>query len=957
MFNEIEIEEAYHNLRNYFYYEKFDLATREKIFKWPIENVNKLCKELNQGKLPEKYSKRISLNFYPKKFKQKPSSKEENYYSNYQLNRPSELSNLMIFIDVPVEIHIISVLWIKLIGRDLDSELGEWCYGNRLLSYTNQNKKLFKRYLGEYKKWWKGALDTSKSILDNKKNATIFTFDIKSYYHSIEYDFDNIKIQGTGETLKRKRLIQASLVDIHKKYKKLLVSTNHQNVGTDENLFPLPIGLLSSFVLANDYLKEFDDEMKVSQPEFYGRYVDDIIIVYKSLNKVRSRKNRIKAFIKKNFDDQFDTESIEIQFKHDKYKNLKLQNEKVFLYELSHKNSPSIINVLLEEQKQRSSEFRFLSDINDENFTDFDSVVFERSFDFDDGNKAKFKEPNEDKFKIASFIAKLTQKIIEFGPDYKKNEIQKIYKFFKGQYYIKHYYFWEKILTLFWVSKNYKLFYKTIDEIKASIDKVHTSENWNIDDKALRQDLNDYLHYAAKLAVNLNPIDNNETYIDKGICTREHFSRFPFLQYTVAYKRNNINLLSTKSLEELKENPELLEINIESIPTGKTFYWCYIYYFFLQTFKDQICTKSQDEFLLEVLKIYNKINLSLIHPRDIWNIEQIDDLSNSNRKALQLTIPSRNISKNNYRASLINQDVKKENFIDSLLGKPNFDEYRAKSLRHKLDECASVNELDIVVKPELAIPYASLLHQVAHSSRNDYSLNSGIEFISSKTTAYNFIITTLPCRIDQTFRDCLPVIRIKNKYTYKEELLVTNNNLLIPKIDHKVFFLYRWKGLYFSNYYCFELTSIEDRSIFKSMIDLIIAPIWNMDGHYFKSIANSMVRDIHCYYLQSNTSEYDDSRIAQPTKSNFIKKASAKGGTINEIKHNFNLVLSDLEVEKLRHFQSLSYIETQEKVFKKHNILKPLPPDWNYDNVKKRIMNKSILDNITVNDDLDDLPF
>ena len=156
----------------------------------------------------------------------------------------------------------------------------------------------------------------------------------------------------------------------------------------------------------------------------------------------------------------------------------------------------------------------------------------------------------------------------------------------------------------------------------------------------------------------------------------------------MAYEKRNLNLLSTKSLEELKDNPELLEINLENIPTGKTFYWCYIYYFFLQTFKDEICKESQNKFLKEVLKIYNKINLSIIQPNDIWQIEEISELNNSNRKALQLTIPSRNIPKSSYRASLINQFVEKENFVNSLLGKPVFDEYRAKSLRHKLDECA-----------------------------------------------------------------------------------------------------------------------------------------------------------------------------------------------------------------------------------------------------------------------------
>ena len=960
MFTKVEIEEAYQNLRNYFYYEKYDIATRYKIFNWSIENVSNFTDELNNNRSFEKYINQISLKFYPKTFEEKAKTTSQNYYSNFQLDQSAVVSNFMIFIDAPVELHILSVLWIKSIGRDLDSELGENCFGNRLLSYSNSYKKLFKKYNNEYRNWWKGALDTSKTYLENKKNVSILTFDIKSFYHSVEFDFDKIVISGQHSA--KKQFLNTHLKNVHIAYKKLLIRTNHPGVNQLNTLLPLPIGLMSSFILANNYLKEFDEEIIKTKPQYYGRYVDDIILVYTSVKRLRYKNNKPQHFILKHFHKMFSLENekdiqSDLIFNSKKYTNLKLQEEKIYLYELSYKNSPSIINVLIEEQKQRSSEYKFLSDINDDNFTDFESVLFEKSFDFDDGNKANFKEPNEDKFKMTSFIAKLTQKVIEFGPKYKEEEIVKVYKFFKGKYYVKHFTFWEKILTLFWVSEKYKLFFNAIKQIKRSIGEISIEKGWSIEAKEIKNDLLDYLDIAAKLAVNLNPNGCDSNYRDKNVCTREHFSRFQFLQYTKAYLVNELNLLSIHSLEELKQTPHLLEIEQEKVPTGKTFSWCYMYKFFYYTFNDLITDISQEEHLKEALILYNNINLANVHETEVWNIENLNNLNSERRSVYQINIPSKNQKKKEYRSCLINQFVDSKNFRNSLDGDPIFGGYRARSLRHKLDEIASIENIDLVVKPELAIPYPSLSSQVFHSCKFEYSLNSGVEFISSKTTGYNFIITTLPCRIDETFRDCVPIIRIKNKYTYRESKMVEEKELKVPLLNQHVFFLFRWKGLYFANYYCFELTSIEDRSIFKSIVDLIIAPIWNKDGHYFKAISDSLVRDIHCYYLQSNTSQFADTRVSQPSKSMFANKSSVKGGTVEKFKHNFNLVINDLDIEKLRHFQTLKFDETQVEEYSESNIFKPLPPGWNYDNVKKRINNQSINDEIVEEGNEDDLPF
>lgn len=43
---------------------------------------------------------------------------------------------------------------------------------------------------------------------------------------------------------------------------------------------PIPIGMLSSNIIANWYLRTFDEKVnKYVKPAFYGRYVDDILIV------------------------------------------------------------------------------------------------------------------------------------------------------------------------------------------------------------------------------------------------------------------------------------------------------------------------------------------------------------------------------------------------------------------------------------------------------------------------------------------------------------------------------------------------------------------------------------------------------------------------------------------------------------------------------------------------------
>ena len=59
-----------------------------------------------------------------------------------------------------------------------------------------------------------------------------------------------------------------------------LLCQTHTNPAIDADVIGLPIGLCSSLVLANWYLHDFDVAvLKKIRPAYYGRYVDDILLV------------------------------------------------------------------------------------------------------------------------------------------------------------------------------------------------------------------------------------------------------------------------------------------------------------------------------------------------------------------------------------------------------------------------------------------------------------------------------------------------------------------------------------------------------------------------------------------------------------------------------------------------------------------------------------------------------
>ena len=169
---------------------------------------------------------------------------------------------------------------------------------------------------------------------------------------------------------------------------------------------------------------------------------------------------------------------------------------------------------------------------------------------------------------------------------------------------------------------------------------------------------------------------------------------------------------------------------------------------------------------------------------------------------------------------------------------------------------------------------------------------------------FNFVLTCLPINVKGD-RDAVPILRLKNHYTPEEEEWIRGKFMVVPKPSPYRYTLFEWRGLYFSTYYCYELADINHRIFFYSMVDLICAPVWNADTHYYSNIIESASRDMHCYLLQVNTSQYGDTRVTRPTDHIRKDKANVKGGTVYDYK--VTLLVSDIEIGKLREFQILDY--------------------------------------------------
>lgn len=541
------IKKAYKKLKSSVFYDKTQLILRDKIVEFEScsdnsgENIDEKLKKLFDDiiypdcreRLKSEILDSIGYHSFPKKLKSSELSIITNTVSN-----KTEIEETQYFIDMDVRGHIIGVLWLLLIGWRLDKGVYEHSYGNRirkkLINDFSKNvtfsPNLFEPYYVLYESWRDTALSCARKSLDKSQDVMILTMDFSRFYYSLDMTRDSFKcfFELIEENIQSEPLYKELHFFIYE-----IIERYSEKLG---KLFDgrkvLPIGFLPSNVLANCYLSKFDkaviDDLN---PMYYGRYVDDILIVEKieknsriykeAMDQRLNEENAIKYFFGRciNWDkhdlrqekDQKEVEHIDQQrrpiltchkdkdnnniYKVDRYyyidekskTEIKVKNQKVKIFHFSSAESDALLNCFIEHLRKNKSEFRYMPECD---------AVFEED-NYNEIYCLKGKDGvrklgdaegvSIDKYALSKFLGKYMRISGLVDDSRAESKFEKdIAKIFNSHTIVENYTTWEKIIQVFVINNRFSAVYNFVTKIIEAIKNLNFSGDANIKDDSVK---------------------------------------------------------------------------------------------------------------------------------------------------------------------------------------------------------------------------------------------------------------------------------------------------------------------------------------------------------------------------------------------------------------------------------------------------------------------------------------
>jgi len=976
--SEIDTKIAYRKLKAHVYYDNSDLLIRGKIAEFECskdfdKNITKLTAEINkilngqESKYLNELIDEIDFYLFPKKVGKEADLLDDSVITNSATKDKYNLDKVNFFIKASIELHILSMLWIVKSGYVLSSNYSSSSYAYKFDISDDfvTNIKLFKPYFKQYREWRDNGLKKAKQLLSKSNNIAILTLDVKNFYHSVNLPFDKLKKEmislGTAEYLPLTQLIKK----ICDKYTELIFKQPKKHP-------ILPIGILFSGILANWYLQKFDNQVvKKLNPIYYGRYVDDILIVQSLTTdkKYLTAEEYINEFfIKKTRILAIDKSKNEVYYKIDGYNNLGIQKSKVKLLLFAAGESSAVLENFEKNIRESSSEFRFLPEEEKIN-TDFNDEVYSLIYS-DSVNKLRSVVGfRADKFCVSKYLAGQIyfSRMLDVKSGDKKKVVKQLQEFISGERILDYFQLWEKVFTCLFFYGSDKEHIRLCSKIGKVISRINIIDDY-IDGwshkaliKKIQETLIEYLKLSIAMPFSLNKASyyrisqlksikrlNNifgENIVAKSILDnlrrtnmfRHEYVFTPLLNYTKAIYDETCDL-SDKNYRNIEE---LLPYKDKVISFSPRFVnYDEATMFSVKQALNKLDVNGENDFRTEFNSYLNKafdayywINYKDKHNRVFdkimqENLYKIDIKDQGNLKFNNFIFDS-TPNREKLRIALANIVVQEKNVKASLNKKPHLSSHRMNEL-FKILNMVEKERADLLVMPELSVPYDWLPILSNYSRRHQKALIFGLEhFVTRGNYAINALVTILPFK-SNGYKFSFVKLRIKNHYSPEEELeIITQHKCKVPMGFPYSYDIFVWNGIHFSCFNCYELADIKHRSIFRSKIDIFFASEFNADVNYFSNIVESVSRDIHCYFVQVNSANYGDSRITAPSKTEIKNIIQIKGGD------NSTILIGQVDVGELRKFQIKNYNEQKNNATKYE--FKPTPPDFDKEEVRNRM--------------------
>lgn len=1021
---------SFRKLKASVYFDKTQNVLRDKLVEFEVDNIEEkldaianYCYNGASGGFLEDVARSINVLVFPKKLKggtcaNPDGSGSDRIIGLNDIDRAAVVNEMQYFIDLSVEGHIIGVLWCLLVGINVDSEFCPNSKGNRLrqllLDEFSENETvedhdfkdspvLFAPYFQQYTSWRDEALNVAKEKLQDHQDAVIITLDLKGFYYSVDIDetlFGKIVDNDADDVVKR---IHSAVFKIIKVYTKKLSSLKE---GLVKGQTILPIGFLPSGILSNWALSKFDKGvLDYWNPLYYGRYVDDIIIVdkaeegswiaeqfrlglLKSSNVIQyymmggrrdapNLANFIEAASSSLEHENFDcrdsgSSNAQVEYRIDSafcmtpHTVFKFNRKKTKVMYLSHKNdSESIISIFKKQIIDSTSEMRLMPDIADGMRHSYYGQLYWLDNEETINKLNGIRDISIDRFELSKYLGRYRVISGLITDDEIKKFTESLFKVFGSEELIELYIYWERILEIFATDGTdgnilglSKFIKRTISAIENTEVELSNNSDISIDrrkelsgnnQKKMVGSLKKYLRSACNRTLSLIWGDSIRKLLEDDVVESLRITlRASYLKTRLSNKyvtQMPLSLCSRYSYDDSKDvNLTRMDSFIKFV--GKNVCEEEYSYKFLPYFE-----KAQDE-SIEIFftrLIHGKVpsgdgdtseastNPSEEHLRGRENADWLEYKPEDGSGFSQIYIRKENTNKGSMKVALANVRVDEGRLVNFLKNKK-----LDRSMERYKDFVSVFNTAlkegaDMLVFPECYLPKEWLINLANKAANEQIAVVTGIEHFAIGDVVYNVSAIILPF-VYNTIPESAIFFQIKKHYSPEEKRLIEGYGKKVP--DEKAFkdhILYHWNGCYFPVFCCYELTSIQDRSVFMSYADLVVAIELNRDTNYFGSIVESMVRDLHCYCIQVNTSQYGDSRIVQPKKTEERDLVKVKGGA------NATVLIDEISLSKLREFQIQSFELQQDKKIQGEHGFKPTPIGIDLDIVRKKMSGETLL--------------
>lgn len=833
-----------------------------------------------------------------------------------------------------VDYHVVSALWIMKAGYIYDKVLDRSvCYANQVrtikdiknstVKFNTDALGLFSPYFSQYRAWRENGLRSIEKELGKNENIIALTMDIEKFFHRVSPDFlvrksflAKANINLTYEQLTFTKYFVKSLNTWYRS----TPDFKHRPEGG------LPVGLSASKIVSNVLLSEFDFQAsKGICPLYYGRYVDDIFLVIRNKENLKTHKDIMEyiskalgkiAVVKKI---KGAKPSLRIKLPYAGDCELIFTGAKQKIFSLSAPFGFDLIHNIKEQIRLQSSEYRMLP------------IVPNSAEQM--ASKTLLTTPNAtlqaDALRKADSVS-----LRRLGLSLLLRDIE---LYAEDLHYNK----WNHLRAEF---------YGLVDRYLISpvgFFEYHTYLVRVFGLMAACMDHGACLHFLHKLSdviqllkyVSVSAQAGNTTKL--GQCVRNTYSglRQVFIQalsqrnVTIGEKQLNIINIIEENLElkDKLENVSQLKNMVKNVlyaDFGRRPYKDYWYYnqrIDLAGPNIPQATKIRRILKLATIRRFRKEATQLHRPR--WTAlvfptrplriaemaviapRLLEDESFFERAVMALrgaNVPkpsqviktydpvqkiNKVIVKNNINAganiAITSYETTYVQWERAAHGKPDRSLTRYRNLNNLINSIlASNSKPNYVTLPELSIPLRWAMRLARKLADNSISLIAGVEYHKDKISrllrndALISLTTNWP-----GYKTNLVFLQPKFAPAHselKDLVKITKNingNFHIPKQNDGDVTIYKHGNFFFSVLICSDLTNLDHRFKLRGRIDTLFALEWNPDIKTFSALVESAANDLHCYVCQVNNRAFGDSRIRAPFKKDYERDVvQVKGG-------------------------------------------------------------------------------